>query len=468
MRNVSKYRQGGYGRYLTLLFYMSDLVVLNLMFGLALLLVRDVSMTNMRMMWVVLNVSYLAVLVRKRGMAHSARAILLDKVFADSMIDIGLHALFFVALSETLSDSTVPFKLYMAYYGCVIIAMPLCDIMLRSMVKSYRRRGRNYIRTVIIGTNESAERLLEALKSDPGFGYRVLGFFSVSCPPEFKYRDLYIGNLDTLADFIDEEAIDHIYYALPGPAADDMQKVIKIADDSGVEFYYVPQVKSALGRGFTLRNISSMPVLAARENPLKNPLPRALKRGFDIVASSLFLVTLYPLIYLPVAIAIKLSSPGPVYFKQQRTGYRGRSFDCLKFRTMRVNTAADTAQATADDPRKTKVGDFLRRTSIDELPQFINVLKGEMSIVGPRPHMLKHTEDYSKLIDRYMVRHIVKPGITGWAQVNGFRGATDQLWKMERRVEFDVWYIENWTVLLDFKIMVRTVLNAIHGERNAY
>ena len=176
----------------------------------------------------------------------------------------------------------------------------------------------------------------------------------------------------------------------------------------------------------------------------------------------------YPLIYIPVAIAIKLGSKGPVYFKQERTGYRGRPFKCLKFRTMRVNATSDTSQATANDPRKTRFGDFLRRSSLDELPQFINVWKGDMSIVGPRPHMLKHTEDYSRLIDGYMVRHAVKPGITGWAQVNGYRGITDELWKMERRVEHDVWYIENWSILLDLKIMVRTVLNAFMGEKNAF
>ena len=135
---------------------------------------------------------------------------------------------------------------------------------------------------------------------------------------------------------------------------------------------------------------------------------------------------------------------------------------------MKFTSTSDSAQATADDPRKTKIGDFLRRTSIDELPQFLNVWKGDMSVVGPRPHMLKHTEEYTRLVDSYMVRHAVKPGITGWAQVNGYRGITDELWKMERRVECDVWYIENWTLLLDIKIMIRTVLNAVHGEKNAF
>ena len=210
-----------------------------------------------------------------------------------------------------------------------------------------------------------------------------------------------------------------------------------------------------------------MPLLTVRRNPLKKRFNRGLKRGFDIVFSSVFLC-FYPLIYLPIAITIKLTSPGPVYFKQKRTGYRGEDFWCYKFRTMHVNRDADNVQATRNDSRKTRFGDFLRRTSLDELPQFINVFKGDMSVVGPRPHMLRHTEEYTQLVDQYMVRHLVKPGITGWAQVNGYRGLTDEVWKMAKRVEYDVWYIENWSFALDMKIIVRTVLNAIHGEDNAF
>jgi putative colanic acid biosynthesis UDP-glucose lipid carrier transferase len=163
-----------------------------------------------------------------------------------------------------------------------------------------------------------------------------------------------------------------------------------------------------------------------------------------------------------------MTSPGPIFFKQKRTGYLGNEFNCYKFRTMHVNNTADSAQATKDDPRKTRFGDFLRRTSIDELPQFFNVLRGDMSVVGPRPHMLKHTDYYSDLIKSYMVRHVVRPGITGWAQVNGYRGITDELWKMEKRVEYDVWYIEHWNFFLDLKIIVRTVFNAFAGESNAF
>ena len=200
---------------------------------------------------------------------------------------------------------------------------------------------------------------------------------------------------------------------------------------------------------------------------MKNPINRLVKRSFDLLVSTIVLI-LSPLVIIPVAIGIKLSSKGPIFFVQKRTGYRGQAFNCYKFRTMRPNDDSDTLQATKGDPRVTRFGNFLRRTSIDELPQFYNVWRGEMSIVGPRPHMVAQTEMYSELIDKYMLRHTIKPGITGWAQVRGYRGQTEELWQMEKRVEFDVWYAENWTFFLDLKIIFRTIWNAIIGEDNAY
>ena len=195
---------------------------------------------------------------------------------------------------------------------------------------------------------------------------------------------------------------------------------------------------------------------------------RAVKRTFDIAFSTLVLLLFYPVLYIVVGMLIKLSSPGPILFKQKRTGIYGKEFDCYKFRTMKVNKDADLVQAVKNDPRTTKIGSFLRRTNLDEMPQFLNVLFGDMSVVGPRPHMLKHTEQYSKLIDKYMVRHLVKPGITGWAQITGYRGETKTLEQMEGRVKRDVWYIENWSFFLDLKIIFVTVLNMFRGEKNAY
>lgn len=172
--------------------------------------------------------------------------------------------------------------------------------------------------------------------------------------------------------------------------------------------------------------------------------------------------------FVIVFIITKLTMPGPVFFRQKRNGINGEEFYCIKFRSMRVNAQADTLQATKDDPRKTKWGNIMRKTNIDELPQFINVLKGDMSIVGPRPHMLKHTEEYSKLIDKYMMRHFVKPGITGWSQVTGYRGETKELCQMEGRVKGDIYYIEHWSIWLDIYIIYKTVANAIKGDEEAY
>ena len=214
--------------------------------------------------------------------------------------------------------------------------------------------------------------------------------------------------------------------------------------------------------------LGNVPILYIRQEPLAQPENRLLKRMFDILFSLLFLCTLFPVIYLIIGTAIKITSPGPIFFKQKRSGEAGKEFWCYKFRSMRVNKDSDTMQATKNDPRKTKLGNFLRKSNIDELPQFINVLLGSMSVVGPRPHMLLHTQEYSRLINKYMVRHFVKPGITGWSQVTGFRGETKELKDMEGRIRGDIWYLEHWSFGLDLYIMYRTVANVFRGERNAY
>ena len=214
----------------------------------------------------------------------------------------------------------------------------------------------------------------------------------------------------------------------------------------------------------TLKRMGGISLMAMRKEPLTQLHNILLKRLFDIVFSALFLVTLFPVILLVVGVGIKISSPGPIFFRQRRNGQMGREFGCFKFRAMQ----SDVKQATRDDPRVTKFGRFLRKTSIDELPQFINVLIGDMSVVGPRPHMLRHTEEYSELINKYMVRHYVKPGITGWAQVTGYRGETRTVEEMAGRIRQDIWYIEHWSFSFDLYIIFLTVYNAVKGDRQAY
>ncbi len=454
------------GRFIPLLFNIGDLAIVNLLFWLTICLYPQMcsEASSLRELWLCVNVGFIPAAVLQYLRPHESRAIRMEYVMRSTLISVGMHALVFLSLNAFLRITVVPAKAYVTFYAMLSAAMLLFSVSGNYALKAYRRRGFNFTRVVIIGTGPAAMRLYRAMKDDPGFGYKVLGFFDDDLDPSFKGE--YLGPVDSLEKFVTGRDIRQIFFTLSGHN-EALARVIKIADDHVAEFYYVPQIPHTLSRAFELHSIGSMPVLSIRHNPLKSTLNRFVKRAFDLIVSGTFLL-FYPLIYVPVAIAIKMSSPGPVYFRQERTGLRGRTFMCLKFRTMRVNATSDSAQATEHDPRKTRLGDFLRRTSIDELPQFINVWKGDMSVVGPRPHMLRHTEEYTRLVDRYMVRHAVKPGITGWAQVNGYRGITDELWKMERRVECDVWYIENWTLLLDIKIMCRTIINAIHGEKNAF
>ena len=234
----------------------------------------------------------------------------------------------------------------------------------------------------------------------------------------------------------------------------------------GVRLRFIPEDQLWHHSNLNLESVGQIVLVNPQEIPLDNLFSRTWKRLFDLVFSSLFLLLIFSWMLPIVALIIKLSSRGPVFFVQKRTGYNNRVFNCYKFRSMKVNDLAHERQATADDCRITRIGRFLRRTNLDELPQFMNVWMGQMSVVGPRPHMLKHTEEYSELIKHYLTRHYVRPGVTGWAQVNGFRGETDELWKMEKRVEFDKDYIENWNFWWDIKIIWMTLF-WVKSYRNA-
>lgn len=278
----------------------------------------------------------------------------------------------------------------------------------------------------------------------------------------------YLGKLDEIKAYVTKNKINEIYYSLTDNTDNAITDLIVFSEKNMVRFFIIPEFFNYIRRRFILRFIDSVPVVSLRNEPLVHLPNRFIKRGFDIVFSLLVILIIFPPVFLIIGSLIKLSSPGPLLFKQKRTGQRGISFNCYKFRSMRLNSNSDKQQATKDDPRITKIGAFIRKTSIDELPQFFNVLKGDMSVVGPRPHMLKHTEEYSRLIDKFMIRHLVKPGITGWAQVTGYRGETKTLNDMEGRVQKDVWYIENWSFLLDLKIIAKTLINAFKGEKMAY
>jgi len=460
-------QRGRYGRFIASLLTLSDFLVVSLIYIVIVWLNPELHYNHVRLIGLLVNIAYLpaAWLLRQ---VRAVRTIQMDTIIFYAFSAVGIHALFFFSMLFFLNIEGISWRAFAELYGGCMVILPLWWAVTRIVLKHYRRRGRNFLRVAIVGTGNTARRLFEEMHSDTGFGYRFMGFIDTEQPgPDFPYPKLYAGNLSTLDDFVKENAIDQIFYTLSGEDEYSILHTLRVTDDNMAQFYFVPQMSRFLTRAFEMHSIGAVPVMTVRNNPLTSAVNRAVKRLFDITVSSIMLL-ISPLWLLPVAIAIKITSPGPVFFRQRRTGYRGKEFTCWKFRTMRVNNTSDTAQASKDDPRKTRLGNFLRRTSIDELPQFFNVFIGDMSVVGPRPHMLIHTVQYSKLINKYMVRHLIKPGITGWAQVNGYRGQTEKLWQMERRVEYDVWYIENWSFLLDLKIVIRTIFNAFHGEENAF
>ena len=370
------------------------------------------------------------------------------------------------------------------YDGGIILAM-ICGtywlalLALRSVERSFlnrlRKKGRNTRSVIFVGTDPALDIIFSRLIGDPSTGYRFGGYYA----PEDnkKYSSLnqlsYLGTYEMLDKKLEscpeEQAIaDEIYCSLPRSCGDEITRVAQYCDDHFIRFFYVP----LLAEGFDL-NLrpemlgDEMLVFSTYNMPLSLPANRFVKRTFDIFFSLIALAVTLPF-YPIIALIIKISSPGPVFFKQRRTGINGREFTILKFRSMRVNAEADELQATKNDPRKFVFGDFMRKTDIDELPQFINVLKGDMSVVGPRPHMLVHTKLYSSLIRKYMVRHFVKPGITGWAQVTGFRGETKELDAMKKRVKQDIWYMEHWSFWLDIYIIFLTVKSVFVHDKHAY
>ena len=355
-------------------------------------------------------------------------------------------------------------------WGLVVL---IARIIERQIIKAYRLAGRNTRRVFFIGADPELLNIYNGLIGDASKGYKVIGYYADK-EMENVPENVTLERLGTLQEFMDDiqntdnlQKADEVYVSISRTQRDTIRKISDYCDRNVVRFFYVPVSLETLGINMKRELLDDIEIFTTYENPLENPLNKFIKRTFDIVVSSLALLCLLP--FFPIIwIIIKTQSPGPLFFKQLRTGLDGKEFYCYKFRSMHVNADADKVQATENDPRKYPFGNFMRKTNIDEFPQFWNVLKGDMSIVGPRPHMLAHTEMYSQLISKYMVRHFVKPGVTGWAQVTGFRGETKELWQMEGRVKRDIWYMENWSVWLDIRIMWMTAKTIFVHDKNAY
>lgn len=342
----------------------------------------------------------------------------------------------------------------------------------RAVIGKIRRKGSNNYTVAMVGSAPNMLQVCQFLHdSYTDEGYKILGMFT-DHPDEIPEEVQNLGTPEDAIRFVVENRnnIKEILCSLnPATETEYVNRLVATCEANMVRFKYVPGMEGYPKRKMTISQLGNVNVISLHEEPLNTPLAKLIKRAGDIVFSFLFLVTLFPFIWLFCAIGIKLSSPGPVFFKQKRTGYEGKEFWCYKFRSMHASADADTKQAVKGDARVFKFGEFIRKSSIDELPQFINVLRGKMSVVGPRPHMVHHTDIYSNLIGDYMIRHLVKPGITGWAQINGCRGETKELSEMKERVEKDIWYIEHWSVELDVSIILTTIWQMIrHNDEKAY
>ncbi len=362
---------------------------------------------------------------------------------------------------------------FVSFYVCLVLSR----IVELSVLRYYRRKGYNSRSAIFVGNDPAVAELYHTLTEDPATGYRVLGYYAdqdIENAPAGLKR---LGDMKVLDQLMSTSIdngvkgnpvdIDELFCCLSHNCSEEIVKIIRYCNKNVIHFYYVPRLFGEYRLHLDAVNFMGKTLYSDHLDPLALMSNKVAKRAFDIVVS--FFACLCMLPFIPIiALIIKIQSPGPILFRQARTGLNGDTFMCLKFRSMHVNKDADKIQATKDDPRKFAFGNFMRKTNIDEFPQFFNVLIGNMSIVGPRPHMLHHTEVYGGLIDKYMVRHLSKPGITGWAQVTGCRGETKELWQMEERVKRDIWYIENWTFWFDIKIIFMTAKSIIFPDKHAY
>ncbi|MDR7271758.1 putative colanic acid biosynthesis UDP-glucose lipid carrier transferase [Pelomonas saccharophila] len=334
-------------------------------------------------------------------------------------------------------------------------------------IQQWRARDPSARRTaVVVGAGPLGHKVARALRDSQGV--ICLGYFDDRSPERLhpEAGASMLGTLAQLSEFVRDKGVREVYITLPLGSQPRIVELLEQVQGTTASLFFVPDVFGISIIQGRLQDISGVPVVGICETPFTGT-NQLIKRVSDIVLASLILILISPLL-LVVAIGVKLSSPGPVIFRQRRNGLDGEEIIVYKFRSMRAQDNGNVVkQATKDDPRITRFGAFIRRTSLDELPQFINVLQGRMSIVGPRPHAVAHNEEYRKLIKAYMVRHKVKPGITGWAQVNGLRGETDTIDKMVARVEYDLEYLRNWSLALDLQIILRTVRLVVF-DRHAY
>lgn len=454
---VAATRQG-YSRYLRLTNIVFDVLVLNLVFP---PLFSGLSVNSLHFS-LYITVCWAAIAYFSgfyEVYRYTPITQVLSKLIRQGLL-FGLVAIAYFPFSKhTVFDK----EAILLYIGIVVAAVGIFKVLKFYYLKKYRlSTGSNYRKAIIIGHSESAIRLKDFFEGNPEYGYRFEGFFS-----KHKNHSDVIGGLADVRPFTEQNNIDEIYCSLNELTGSELKDLVAFADSKKKTIKFIPDTKDIFSKNLRIDYYEMFPVLSLRKTALDEPIAQLVKRGFDIAFSLMVIILVLSWLAPLLALLIKLESKGPVFFKQSRPGLNEQEFFCYKFRSMQINETTEQS-VTRNDPRVTRIGKFIRKTSVDELPQFLNVLRGEMSIVGPRPHLWTQNNLYGASIKKYMVRLYVKPGITGLAQVRGYRGeiATDE--DMINRIKYDVFYIENWSMLLDLKIIIQTVVNIFMGEEKAY
>jgi len=447
-----------HGRYIGYLRPLSYIIDLSIIIGLALLyffksIEPIVFITFTILGWIVLSINS-----KFYEVYRFTRVVTILGLIVRQAV---LFTLMMLAFSGFYSDLNIKPSIIFKYILTAFLLISMVKFTIYYLLKRYRKAfGGNVRTTVILGKNAKTAQLERLFKSNQEYGY--------SHKKTFNIEGKDFAGLNTCFEFILSNQVEEIYCSVSELSNKQIREVIDFADNNLKILKFLPDNKDIYSKKLTYEYYDYTPILSLREIPLEDPINTIMKRVFDIAFSSFIIVFLLSWLTPLIALMIKLESKGPVFFKQSRNGINYKEFYCYKFRSMMPNKNANVHQATRGDLRVTKVGKFIRKTSIDELPQFFNVLFGDMSVVGPRPHMVSHTDMYAKRIDKFMVRHFVKPGITGMAQVKGFRGEIETDQDIINRVKYDIFYIENWSLLLDLKIIFQTFFNAIKGEEKAY
>ena len=452
---MARKKQGRFSRYIRPITYLIDLYIINF---LAIKYVFNNEFLQPYWFFILISASWIIISIFSRFYnvyRYTPEVRILNLLLIQCLLF--LMTIFSVSgIFPFLSISPKQILIFVLYSGVFIGAIKF--VIYYFMLKFRADFGGNYRRTIIIGNGAESNSLEKFFQEKTSTGYRHIRTILPN-----KEEDI-----EKYFNFILEEKIDEIYCSLPSLSETQIKTIIDFAENNLKTVKFIPSFENLYSKKLKYETYDYVPVLSLRNILLQEPFNKFIKRLFDIVFSVFIIVCVLSWLIPVLAIIIKSESKGTIFFRQIRNGYNFKQFYCYKFRSMKINAESDTVQATRNDKRLTKVGTFLRKTSIDELPQFFNVLAGNMSVIGPRPHMVNENEKYLKSIDKFMVRHFIKPGITGLAQVNGYRGEIETHLDIVNRIKYDINYIENWSFLLDIKIIILTVFNSLRGEKKAY